>query len=339
MEISQAGAARTAGRLAGRPRLLLGRARPRTRGRRAHAGAAVVVAKSRPDRGWEKRWECAAADLEHGAGVVALTWLSGLLARRRGTLLATAAVALGVGAASVGTFLSATTSRMTERAIGRVRGLAGAASTRERRAGEVRSQPGVEHALAVASPTPGSSASSGGSTQTTGPGRVLALPPHALAGELRLPGLRRRAAAQQTAANLHARPGDLVRIGQAGGSAHRQVSDQRRRLAVPAGGLAGGRAAAGAARQRRAAAQPSSIASRVQARRRVTSPVHGASRTGCRASRAPPTASGAAHATSRPGSAVAGWSGQPRLDARPGAGDAVYAQPCSPSSASPAPRG
>ena len=54
-----------------------------------------------------------------GAGMVALTWLRGLLAHRRGRLLATAAgVAVGVALlASIGTFLSSTTSKMTQRAI------------------------------------------------------------------------------------------------------------------------------------------------------------------------------------------------------------------------------
>ena len=54
--------------------------------------------------------------------MVALTWLRGLLAHRRSRLLATAAgVAVGVALlASIGTFLSSTTSKMTQRAIARV---------------------------------------------------------------------------------------------------------------------------------------------------------------------------------------------------------------------------
>ena len=162
--------------------------------------------------------------------MVALTWLRGLLARRRGTLLATAAgVAVGVALlASVGTFLSATTSKMTERAIGRVpvdwQVQASNGTSPSGVLAKVRSQPGVEHALAVGfASTPGFSASSGGSTQTTGPGRVLALPPgyaSAFPGELRMLSGSSDGAllAQQTAANLHARPGDLVRIGRAGGT-------------------------------------------------------------------------------------------------------------------------
>ena len=61
--------------------------------------------------------------------------------------------------------------------------------------------------------------------------------------------------AQQTAANLHAKPGDTVTIGRAGGRAGERARRRRRRpargrLALPAGGRTGRRAAAGAARQR-----------------------------------------------------------------------------------------
>jgi putative ABC transport system permease protein len=64
-------------------------------------------------------------------------------------------------------------------------------------------------------------ASSGGSTQTTGPGKVLGLPAgyaRAFPGELRLLSGSANGAllAQQTAANLHAKPGDTVAIGRAG---------------------------------------------------------------------------------------------------------------------------
>jgi putative ABC transport system permease protein len=161
--------------------------------------------------------------------VVALTWLRGLLARRRARLLATA-VGVGVGVAllaSVGTFLSSTTSKMTQRATGRVpvdwqveaaNGASPAAVL-----ARVRSQPGVQRALPVGfANTSGLRATSGGSTQTTGPGRVIGLPPgyaHAFPGELRvLSGSGSGALlAQQTAANLHAKPGDTVRIGLPGG--------------------------------------------------------------------------------------------------------------------------
>ncbi len=161
--------------------------------------------------------------------MVALTWLRGLLARRRARLLATAiGVAVGVGLlASVGTFLSATTGKMTERAAGRVPvdwqvEAANGASPGAVLA-RVRSQPGVLRALPVGfANTSGLDASSGGSTQTTGPGEVLGLPPgyaRSFPGELRvLSGSGSGALlAQQTAANLHAKPGDTVRIGLPGG--------------------------------------------------------------------------------------------------------------------------
>ena len=162
--------------------------------------------------------------------MVALIWLKGLVARRRGNLLATAAgVAVGVALlASVGTFLSATTSKMTERAIGRVPvDWQVQASNDESPGGvlgKVRSQPGVEQALPVGfASTSGFSATSGGSTQTTGPGRVLRLPPgyeRAFPGEIRMLSGHAGGAllAQQTAANLHARPGDFVSIGRVGGA-------------------------------------------------------------------------------------------------------------------------
>jgi hypothetical protein len=54
--------------------------------------------------------------------MVALTWLRGLLAHRRSRLVSTAlGVAIGVALlASIGTFLSSTTSQMTGRAVSRV---------------------------------------------------------------------------------------------------------------------------------------------------------------------------------------------------------------------------
>ena len=115
--------------------------------------------------------------------MVALTWLRGLVAHRRGRLLATAAgVAVGVALlASVGTFLSSTTSKMTERAIGRVPVDWQVQASNGAEPGgvlaKVRSQPGVTRALPVSfAGTTGFRATAGGSTQTTGPGRVLGLP-------------------------------------------------------------------------------------------------------------------------------------------------------------------
>jgi putative ABC transport system permease protein len=162
--------------------------------------------------------------------VVTLTWLRGLLARRRGRLLGTAVgVAVGVALlASIGTFLSATTSKMTTRAIGRVAVDWQVAAQPGARPGDVLAQvrrfPGVRVALPVGyAATTGLAATTVGSTQTTGPGKVLGLPPgyaRAFPGELRLLAGNAGGAllAQQTAANLHARPGDTVRIGLPGGA-------------------------------------------------------------------------------------------------------------------------
>lgn len=156
------------------------------------------------------------------------TWVRGLLARRRSRLIATAlGVAVGVALlASIGTFLSATTSKMTDRAVGRVAvdwqvetqsgaSPAGVIST-------TRAFPGVRTALPVSfGSTTGLTASSGGSVQTTGPGVVLGLPAdyaRTFPGEIRtLAGAGSGVLlAQQTAANLHAAPGDTVTIGRAG---------------------------------------------------------------------------------------------------------------------------
>ena len=88
--------------------------------------------------------------------MVALTWLRGLLAHRRGRLLSTAVgVAVGVALlASIGTFLSSTTAKMTDRArsagsrsTGRSRPSTGADPARV--LGEVAHRPGVRRALPV----------------------------------------------------------------------------------------------------------------------------------------------------------------------------------------------
>jgi putative ABC transport system permease protein len=160
--------------------------------------------------------------------MVALTWLRGLLAHRRSRLLATAlGVAVAVALlASIGAFLSATTSKMTERAIARVPidwqveaqpGANGADVLKT-----VSQYPGVHTALPVGfGRTTGLRATTGATVQTTGPGRVLGLPDgyaRAFPGEIRtLAGNGTGVLlAQQTAANLHVRPGDTISIGRAG---------------------------------------------------------------------------------------------------------------------------
>jgi putative ABC transport system permease protein len=160
----------------------------------------------------------------------AATWLRGLVGHRRGRLLATAAgVAVGVALlASIGSFLSSTNAKMTQRATARVPvdwqvELQSGADPRAVLA-RVRQQPGVTRALPVSfARTPGLRATTGGSQQTTGAGRVLGLPDgyaRAFAGELRVLAGRPTGVllAQQTAANLHARPGDRVTIGGAAGA-------------------------------------------------------------------------------------------------------------------------
>ncbi len=160
--------------------------------------------------------------------MVALSWLRGLLAHRRGRLVATVlGVAVGVALlASIGTFLSSSTSKLTQRAIGRVavdwQVQARAGANPAGVLAGVRRQPGVTTALPVSfAPSTGLHATAGGSTQTTGPGRVLGLPDgygRAFPGQIRTLSGRGTGVllAQQTAANLHARPGDTVSIGRVG---------------------------------------------------------------------------------------------------------------------------
>jgi putative ABC transport system permease protein len=157
--------------------------------------------------------------------MVALTWLRGLLAHRAGRLLATAAgVGLAVALiASIGAFLSATVSKMTTRAIARVpvdwQVEAQHGADPQALLARVAGFPGVRRALAVDfASTSGLQSRTGGSLQRTGSGKVLGLPPgyaQAFPGELRtLAGQDHGVLlAQQTAANLHARPGDTVSIG------------------------------------------------------------------------------------------------------------------------------
>jgi putative ABC transport system permease protein len=156
--------------------------------------------------------------------MVALTWLRGLLAHRRARLASTAlGVAVGVALlASIGSFLSSTTSQMTHRATQQVavdwqvEAQPGARADAVLRG--VRGNPTVKAALPVGfAPTGGLEATSGGTTQRTGPGRVLGLPDgyaRAFPGQLRtLSGSGTGVLlAQQTAANLHAKPGDTVAI-------------------------------------------------------------------------------------------------------------------------------
>ncbi len=156
--------------------------------------------------------------------MVSFTWLVGLWTHRPGRLVATAAgVALAVGLlASIGVFVSSSKATMTARSITRVavdwqvEVQPGADLTAVERA--VASLPGVRDALPVEmADVSGLEATTGATTQTTGPGVAIGWPQQypqlfpdatrALAG--RADGVL---LAQQTAANLHAQPGDVVNI-------------------------------------------------------------------------------------------------------------------------------
>src|SRR3979411_3080290 len=115
--------------------------------------------------------------------MVALNWLRGLVAHRPTRIIATAlGCAVGVAlSASIGTFLSSTNAKMTQRAIARVAidwqvEAQPGASPASLLTG-VRSYPGVKQALLVQFTTsPSLSATTHGSSQTTGQARVLGLP-------------------------------------------------------------------------------------------------------------------------------------------------------------------
>ncbi|MEZ5099614.1 MAG: ABC transporter permease [Thermoleophilia bacterium] len=157
-----------------------------------------------------------------------LTWIRGLLSRRRARLLAVAAgIAVTVALlASIGSFLSASTSQMTRRAIERVsldwQVEAQPGSNPTAVLDTVKALPGVTRALPVGfADTSGFQATTGGSTQTTGPGVALGIPDgyrQAFPGEIRtLAGSDGGVLVyQQTAANLHVAPGDTVTIARAG---------------------------------------------------------------------------------------------------------------------------
>jgi putative ABC transport system permease protein len=159
---------------------------------------------------------------------VIATWTLGLLRRRPGRLAATAAgIAAAVALlACLGSFLAAAQGSMTARAAAsvsidwqvEVQPNAQPSTVVD----TVRSAPGVKAALPVGfANSTGFVAHTSGSTQTTGPGMVLGIPPGYRA---QFPGAIRTLVgadsgvlvAQQTAANLHVAPGDTVQIGRVG---------------------------------------------------------------------------------------------------------------------------
>ncbi|GAA0947118.1 hypothetical protein GCM10009554_43700 [Kribbella koreensis] len=155
-------------------------------------------------------------------------WLRGLIRHRGGRLLAIAVgVSLSVALiAALGAFLTASKATMTTRAASSVAidwqvevqtgGDAAAVLEATRTAAGV----GAAEAVAFGRST-GFEATIAGSTQTTGPGVVLGLPADyrsTFPGEIRTltGGSDGVLLAQQTAANLHAAPGDSISIGRPG---------------------------------------------------------------------------------------------------------------------------
>ncbi len=155
-------------------------------------------------------------------------WTWGLLRRRGGRLLSTAfGVATAVALlASLGSFVASAQATMTSRAVARsvvdwqvqVQSQSGTSGVLD----QVRATPIVRAAVPVGyAHTTGLSATTGTTTQTTGAGMVLGIPPQYYG---LFPGVTRRLAgagdgvllAQQAAANLHVQPGDSVRIGRVG---------------------------------------------------------------------------------------------------------------------------
>src|SRR3954447_21528380 len=168
--------------------------------------------------------------------MLSLTWLRGLVAHRRSRLLSTAVgVAVTVALlASIGSFLASTSQRMTTRAIARVpvdwqvEAKPGAEASG---LAQVRHAPQVRRALPVGfADTTGLQSRAGGSVQQTGPGKVLGLPDgyaKAFPGELRTLAGKGTGVllAQQTAANLHTKPGDTITIGRPGAAPARVKVD------------------------------------------------------------------------------------------------------------------
>ena len=158
----------------------------------------------------------------------ALTWLWGLL-RRRPVRLAGAVTGVAMSVAllgSLGAFVAASKAHMTKQAAAgvivdwQVQIATGASPATAGRV--ISAAPGVVRSLPVGyADTTGLTASSGGTAQATGQGKVLGLPPGyaaAFPGEIRLllGSPNGVLLAQQTAANLHATIGTIVSVGRRG---------------------------------------------------------------------------------------------------------------------------
>jgi putative ABC transport system permease protein len=155
-------------------------------------------------------------------------WVRGLVLHRGGRLAAAAAgVSLSVALiAALGAFLTASKATMTTRAASsvaidwQVEVQTGGDPAAVLEATRAAAGVGVAEMVGFGRST-GFEATVAGSTQTTGPGVVLGLPPGyraAFPGEIRtLTGASDGVLlAQQTAANLHAAPGDSISIGRPG---------------------------------------------------------------------------------------------------------------------------
>ncbi len=151
-------------------------------------------------------------------------WIRGLFTNRAGRLAGAAAgVALTVTLlASMGIFLASSSAMMTERAVAAVPIDWQAQLTSNADAAAVRnaivSTPAYESLETVEyANVAGLSARTGGTAQTTGPGKVLGISPHYRTAYPRMIRLltgseRGILVAQQTAANLHVKQGDTVTI-------------------------------------------------------------------------------------------------------------------------------
>ncbi|MET7683612.1 FtsX-like permease family protein [Streptomyces sp. NPDC005423] len=153
-----------------------------------------------------------------------ITWIGGLLRRRTGRLIATAfGIALAVAlVASLGSFLTASKSTMTGRAVSSVavdwQVQVQPGADPGTLLNTVKATSGIQSAQSVGfARSTGFQATSAGSTQSTGPGVVLGLPDTYRATfpkEIRqLTGATSGVLiAQQTAANLHVAAGDTVTV-------------------------------------------------------------------------------------------------------------------------------
>jgi putative ABC transport system permease protein len=160
--------------------------------------------------------------------MLALVWFKGLLSRRRGRLLgAIAGVALTVALlATMGVFIATSGASMTRRAISDVPvdwqvELSSGADPQAAAKAVGKTTPYTALERVGYADASGLTSTTGGTTQTTGPGKVLGIGPSyqkTYPKEIsKLQGSTQGVLlAQQTAANLHAKPGDEITIERVG---------------------------------------------------------------------------------------------------------------------------